>query len=390
VKRIAVGVAVALLVVAAAGAQTEMEGAPADPSALCRRSPERPECKLFLEKQAGESQTPTPLPRVQRRQWRPTPSPLPTPALPTPPVPTRPPAPDPVACATADEAAARPAASAGSGRQTPRICPCEKAQGMIKAYLRHPVDRSERAPAIEVCDTGADYRLDGVLVIPKDASHPAFAQAALDDLATIGSISDPSGRIGFEFLIRLLQAAGGSTLPVGDRGVFIRWGATRHRARWGRMSPFTRPGTSGVSPTDEEWEAATARGLDVYASDGVPVGGSKQYFGGLLKGTGSGVGSSVFYEPELFPDSTSCPSGSTSDIALLHELEHAARMALGEVDNTPYPNMWLNRDPLAALYGVHEEKVIVQLENEYRAALAHQYPKRYPNLRPRKSYLGDC
>lgn len=379
-KRIPVGVALALLVVAAAGAQTEMEGAPADPSALCRRWPERPECKLFVEKQAAESQTPTPVPRIHRRQWRPTPSPLPTPS----------PTPDPAACATADEAAARAAASTGPAEPPSRLCPCEKAQGTIKGHLRDPVDRSERARAIEVCDTGADYRLDGVVMIPKDASHPAFAQAALDDLSTISSLSDPSGRVGFEFLIRLLQAAGRSTLPAGDRGVFIRWGATRHRARWGRMSPFTRPATSGNLPTDEAWQAATARGLDVYASDGVPVGGRKKYFGGLLKGTGAGIGSSVFYEPELFPDPTVCPSGSTSDIALLHELEHAARMALGEVDNTPYPNMWLNRDPFASLYGVHEEKVIVELENEYRTALAHQYPKRYPNLRPRRSYLGDC
>jgi hypothetical protein len=379
VKRIPVGVALALLVVAAAWAQTETEGAPADPAALCRRWPDRPECKLFVEKQAVESQTPTPVPRVQKRQWRPTPSPLPTPS----------PKPDSAACTTADEAAAR--AGAGTSLAQPsRICPCEKAQGTVKRYLRDPAGRQEPARAIEVCDSGADYRLDGILTIPKDASHPAFAQAALDDLSTIGSIGDPSGRVGFEFLIRLIQAAGRNTLPGGDRGVFIRWGATRHRARWGRMSPFTRPGPSGNSPTDEEWEAATARGLDVYASDGVPVGGRKKYFGGLLKGTSTGVGSSVFYKPELLPDPTSCPSGSTSDIALLHELEHAARMALGEVDNTPYPNHWLNRDPLASLYGVHEEKVIVELENEYRAALARQYPQRYPNLRPRKSYLGDC
>jgi hypothetical protein len=261
---------------------------------------------------------------------------------------------------------------------------------MVKGNLRDPLDRSEQARVIEVCDTGADYRLDGVLVIPKDTSHPAFAQAALDDLSVIGSISDPSGHVGFEFLIRLLQALGKSALPPGDRAVYVRWGAARNRVRPGKMGPVTRPGTNGYPSTSEQWRAATARGLDVYASDGVPVGGTKKYFGGLLKGTGAGIGSSVFYQPEMLPDPRSCPSGATSDIALLHELEHAARMALGEVDNTPYPNLWLNRDPLAELYGVHEEKLIVALENEYRAALEQQHPRRHPNLRPRKSYLGDC
>jgi hypothetical protein len=391
VERIPVGVALALVVVAAAWAQTGMREESADPSALCRRSPDRPECKLFIERQAGESSMPTPVPRTKRR-WRSTPSPQPTPA----PHPTQSPppaqslAPDPIPCTTADEAAARAATKAGATRQPPPICPCEKAQGTIKGYLRDPADRSEQARVIEVCDTGAEYRLDGVLVIPKDASHPAFAQAALDDFGAIASVSDPSGHVGFEFLIRLIQALGNGNLPEGDRAVHVRWGAARNRLRPGSLGPITRPGTNGYPATSEQWRAATARGLDVYASDGTPVGGTRKLFGGLLKGTGAGIGSSVFYQPEMVPDPKSCPSGSTSDIVLLHELEHAARMALGEVDNTPYPNLWLNRDPLAALYGVHEEKVIVALENEYRAALERQHPNRHPNLRPRASYLGDC
>jgi len=85
-----------------------------------------------------------------------------------------------------------------------------------------------------------------------------------------------------------------------------------------------------------------------------------------------------------------CPAGQTSDIALLHELQHAASMAEGSVDNTPYSSSWWSSDPLAARYGVHEEKLVVERENEYRAALKQKYASRYPNLRPRQSYLGDC
>ncbi len=369
-----------LLLVVAAGAQTERREEPADPSALCQRWPDRPECKLFIENQAVDSQAPTPAPKFQKRPWRPTPVPQPT----------QTPTPEPTACTTADDAVARAVANPGQIQQLSRICPCQRGQGRVKGYLHDPADRSDQARVIEVCDSGADYRLDGVLVIPKDENHPAFAQAALDDLSVIGSISDPSGHVGFEFLVQLIQALGKSTLPVEDRSVHIRWGVARNRAQRGKVGPYTHPGSSGDLATNAQWQAATARGLDVYASDGVPVGGRKRYFGGLLKGTGTGVGSSVFYEPEMLPDPQVCPSGSTSDIALLHELEHAARMALGEVDNTPYPNLWLNRDPLAAMYGVHEEKLIVELENEYRAALEREYPRRYPNLRPRKSYLGDC
>ena len=80
----------------------------------------------------------------------------------------------------------------------------------------------------------------------------------------------------------------------------------------------------------------------------------------------------------------------TPDVALLHELEHAARIARGQVDNTPYSNLWLTRDPLASSYGVHEEKFVVERENEYRAALEQQHPKRNPKLRQRKSYFTDC
>jgi hypothetical protein len=42
------------------------------------------------------------------------------------------------------------------------------------------------------------------------------------------------------------------------------------------------------------------------------------------------------------------------------------------------------------LYGVHEERFIVERENEYREALRRQAPNRYPKLQPRKSFLTDC
>jgi hypothetical protein len=270
-------------------------------------------------------------------------------------------------------------------------CPCQKAQGTITGYLRNPDARSDPNRAIEVCDTGVDYRLDGVLVIAKDENHPSFAPAALNDFRAIASISDPSGHVGFEFLVQLVRTlTNGAARPGEERGVFVRWGALPIPGKSDNVGPVTRPGTSEKQPTSAEWQAATAQGLDVYARDGVPVGGSTLYFGGLLKGTGTGVGSSIYYQPETLPDPKACPTGSTSDIALLHELEHAARIALGQVDNTPYSNLWLNRDPLAALYGVHEEKFVVERENEYREALRRQAPNRDPNLQPRKSFLTDC
>jgi hypothetical protein len=271
-----------------------------------------------------------------------------------------------------------------------RVCPCQKVQGTIAGYLSNPGDRFDPNLAIEVCDTGADYRLGGVLVIAKDESHPSFAPAALDDLRAIASISDPSGHVGFEFLVELVRTLANGGRPAEDHGVFIRWGSLPIQGNSGQVGPATRPGTSERQPTSAEWQAATAQGLDVYARDGAPVGGSTLYFGGLLKGTGTGVGSSIYYQPETLPDPKACPSGSTSDIELLHELEHAARMALGQVDNTPYSSLWLNRDPLAPLYSVHEEKFVVERENEYREALRRQAPNRYPNLRPRKSFLTDC
>jgi hypothetical protein len=65
-------------------------------------------------------------------------------------------------------------------------------------------------------------------------------------------------------------------------------------------------------------------------------------------------------------------------------------MVQGSVDNTPYSSGWWSQDPLAARYGVHEEKFAVERENEYRTALRQKYPDRYSALRPRQSYLGDC
>jgi hypothetical protein len=268
--------------------------------------------------------------------------------------------------------------------------PCEKAQGTIKQYLPNPAEPSGQGRVIEVCDTGADYRLDGVIVITKNMNHPAFAQTALDDLSNIASVSDPNGHVGFDFLVQLLETLSSSRLPVADRAVYVRWGGVPNKSKPDQLSPFTRPGTSGDSPSNAEWQAATAQGLDAYSDDGTPVGGAGQYFKGLSKGTGSGIGASVFYQPETLSDPTICPSGLTTDIALLHELQHAAHMALGEVDNTPYPNSWWNRDPLAAGYGVHEEKFIIERENEYRNALKQKDPSRYASLQPRQSYLGDC
>ncbi len=267
---------------------------------------------------------------------------------------------------------------------------CEKAQGTVKQYLANPAEPSGQPRVIEVCDTGADYRLDGVIVVTKNMNHPAFAQTALDDLSNIASISDSSGHVGFDFLVRLLETLRGSRMPVAERAVYVRWGGAPNESKSDEPGPFTGPGTSGDSPSNAEWQAATAQGLDAYSADGTPVGGAGQYFKGLSKGTGEGIGASVFYRPETLPDPKVCPSGLTSDIALLHELQHAARMALGEVDNTPYPNSWWKRDPLAAQYGVHEEKLVVERENEYRNALKQKYPSRYPDLRPRQSYLGDC
>jgi hypothetical protein len=268
--------------------------------------------------------------------------------------------------------------------------PCEKAQGTVKRYLANPAAPSGQGRVIEVCDTGADYRLDGLIIVTKNMNQPAFAQTALDDLTNIATVSDPNGRVGFDFLVQLLQALSGSRGPVPERTVFVRWGGAPNESASDEVKPVTRPGTSGDSPSNAEWQAATAQGLDAYSADGTPVGGAGQYFKGLSKGTGDGIGASVFYRPETLPDPKACPSGTTSDIALLHELQHAARMARGEVDNTPYPNTWWRRDPLAAQYGVHEEKLIVERENEYRNALKEKYPSRYPDLRPRQSYLGDC
>jgi peptidoglycan hydrolase-like protein with peptidoglycan-binding domain len=268
---------------------------------------------------------------------------------------------------------------------------CEKAQGTVKDSLRNPAESPGQRETIEICDTGADYRLDGLIVVVKSADHSAFAQAALDDLGNIASISDPSGNVGFDFLIQLLETLSKTRVPAGggDNAVYIRWGASS-KSQPDKLRPVTRPGTSGGSPTSVEWQAATSQGLDVYSDDGTAVGGAGQYFKGLSKGTGSGIGASVFYQPEALPDPKICPAGQTSDIALLHELQHAAHMARGSVDNTPYSSSWWNTDPLAARYGVHEEKFIVERENEYRAALKQKYPSRYPNLRPRQSYLGDC
>ncbi len=370
--RVLVSVALAMLVVG--GEQAASQEELADPTTLCQRFPERPECAIRAEQQASgrEPSTPTPKPRQRRR---PTP-PQPTPA-------------DPGACAAAEDAASGAARTGSTGTPT-RICNCQKAQGTVRRYLRSPVDRSDQSPVIEVCETVLDYRLDGVLVIPKDANHPSFAQAALDDLSAIASVSDPSGNVGFEFLLQLVRALGNSTPRDEQRSVYVRWGTVPMRGKSGKTTPFTRPGSSADPPTNAEWQAATALGLDVYARDGVPVGGNKQYFGGLLKGTGAGVGSTIYYQPETLPDPTSCPSGMTPDVALLHELEHAARIARGQVDNTPYSNLWLTRDPLASSYGVHEEKFVVERENEYRAALEQQHPKRNPKLRQRKSYFTDC
>jgi hypothetical protein len=267
---------------------------------------------------------------------------------------------------------------------------CEKAQGTVKDYLRNPAEAPGSDIKIEICDTGADYRLDGLIVVVKSAAQPAFAQAALDDLENIASISDPSAHVGFDFLIKLLETLSKTRVPAGggDNAVYIREASSKPQPD--QLRPATRPGTRGGSPTSVEWQAATSQGLDVYSDDGTPVGGAGQYFKGLSKGTGSGIGASVFYKPEALPDPRICPAGQTSDIALLHELQHAAHMAQGSVDNTPYSSSWWNKDPLAARYGVHEEKVIVERENEYRAALKQKYPTRYPNLRPRQSYLGDC
>jgi peptidoglycan hydrolase-like protein with peptidoglycan-binding domain len=267
---------------------------------------------------------------------------------------------------------------------------CEKAQGTVKEHLENPAESAARGQPIEICDTGADYRLDGVIVVAKNTEHPQFAQAALDDLEAIASISDPRGDVGFDFLIQLLGTLTKLRVAGAQQAVYIRWGGAPSQSKADGLRPFTHPGTSRDSPTNTEWQAATSQGLDVYSEDGAPVGGAGQYFKGLSKGTGTGVGASVFYQPEALPDPKLCPAGQTSDIALLHELEHAAQMARGSVDNTPYSSSWWNKDPLAARFGVHEEKFIVERENEYRAALKEKYPTRYPNLRPRQSYLGDC
>jgi hypothetical protein len=267
---------------------------------------------------------------------------------------------------------------------------CAKAQGTVKQYLPNPAEPSGQGRVIEVCDTGADYRLDGVIVVAKNMKHPAFAQAALADLSTIASISDPNGHVGFDFLAQLLETLSNSRLPVEERAIYIRWGGVPDKSKSDKLNPFTLPGTSGDAPSTAQWQAATAQGLDAYSGDGTPVGGAGQFFKGLSKGTGSGIGASIFYQPETLADPATCPSGLTTDIALFHELQHAAHMALGKVDNTPYPNSWWNRDPLAASYGVHEEKVIVERENEYRNALKQKDPSRYASLQPRQSYLGDC
>jgi len=271
----------------------------------------------------------------------------------------------------------------------PERRPCAKASGTVKDYLHNPADASS-GRAIEVCDTGADYRLDGRIIVPKIADHPAFAPAAIDDLANIASVSDASAHVGFEFLVQLLETLSENRGPAGDRAIYIRWGGATNGSQPDELRAVTRPGTSSGSPTSAEWEAATSQGLDVYGNDGAPVGGAAQYFKGLSKGTGGGIGATVYYRPEALPDLKTCPAGQTSDVALLHELQHAAHMVQGSVDNTPYSSRWWSKDPLAAGYGVHDEKLVVERENEYRAALKEKYPSRYPNLRPRRSYLGDC
>jgi hypothetical protein len=419
-RRLCVAAALVLLVVVADWSRARAQEDPPDPSALCRRSPERPECVLFLEKQRSlETSEPTPRPAKRHERQHPPPTAPPTPhptTLPTPtlqptPQPTPPPTPTlqptppptptlrptlrltPTPAPVADLDACTTTGTASSGGSTGKpgkICPCQKALGTIKGYLRNADTRSDPNLVIEICETATDYRLDGALVIAKEESHPSFAQAALDDVRAIASISDPSGHVGFEFLVELVRTLTSGALPAEERGVVVRWGALPIRGESGKVGPVTRPGTSERQPTSGQWQAATAQGLDVYARDGAPVGGSKLLFGGLLKGTGTGIGSSIYYEPETLPDPKTCPSGLTSDIALLHELQHAARMALGQVDNTPYSNLWLNRDPLGALYGVHEERFIVERENEYREALRRQAPNRYPKLQPRKSFLTDC
>src|SRR4029453_14867931 len=47
-ERLCVAEVLVLLVIVVAGSRTSAQEEPPDPAALCRRSPERPECVLFL------------------------------------------------------------------------------------------------------------------------------------------------------------------------------------------------------------------------------------------------------------------------------------------------------------------------------------------------------
>ena len=217
-KRVLVSVALAMLVVGGERAASQEE--PADPNTLCQRFPERPECAI-------------PHGAARRRQRA---------------VDAHPEAPTEAAahaaaadaggtgaCAAAEDVASGAARTGSKGTPT-RICNCQKAQGTVRRYLRSPVDRSEQSPVIEVCETALDDRLDGVLVIPKDASHPSFAQAALDDLTAIASVSDPAGTSASSFYFSSSAALGKST-PTGRRAQRLcPLGAVPMRGKSGKTS----------------------------------------------------------------------------------------------------------------------------------------------------------
>jgi hypothetical protein len=164
--------------------------------------------------------------------------------------------------------------------------------------------------------------------------------------------------------------------------VVIRHGANASNSKPGCYTPFTRPGESG-RVSDAAWVDATAAGVDVRDSSGNTLGGVLStiatWIFGPLKGTGNGVDGSVFYRPESWPNMNCCPSGLTSDVALMHELLHAFRFANGAANNTPFPTGSAD----ASNYGVQEEFWVVQRENAYRA-------NRSPALRARICYLKDC
>ncbi len=336
-------------------------------SNVCQQWPGRPECGPYSERYGTGPQTPWG-PNFRGRQG-----------------PAR------------GSGSARPGAPGPAARQSSRPAvggACTKAQGTIKGYLVSPGSPADPR-ALEVCDTKQDFRIEGAIVVVPDATAPSFAQTALDDLGVIASIDDPSESIGFQFLRSaidgLRDASATGRISTSAAGIVIRHGGVPSQSKPGRFSPFTRPGTGGQVPTDAEWRAATAETLDVYGGDGTPVGGNlRRFTGGLSKGTGTGIGSSIFYRPEDFPNEQICPSGLTGNVALMHELQHAARMAWGRVDNTPFGTALWNADPLAGEYGVHEEQFVVERENRYRAALRAKDPGRYPNLRLRKNYLQDC